>query len=360
MRRIDLEYIEQQLQIENYKLIPGQKYQNAKVKLNCICNKNHEFSITWDKWKRGQRCRKCSLKMIDPEVIKNSLREENYQFIEIAEGGKTNYFYICPNGHRRKLSFSNWQIGHRCLICSNCTKKNIKDVRASFKKEKYTLLEKEYINAIAKMKYKCPKSHINHMSWNKWEQGRRCPTCANIQTGLSKKLDIKYVEMQFSKDDYKLLSKKYINAKQKLLFECPRKHRHYITYDKWKKGQRCKTCQLSEKSSQGERMIEKTITNLIYLREYKIPECKNIKPLPFDFAIFDSNKTLKALIEFNGEQHYRPVRRFGGKKAFVNQTARDKIKIEYCSSNNIPLLIIKFDQKDSINEIIESFLKTIP
>ncbi len=175
-----------------------------------------------------------------------------------------------------------------------------------------------------------------------------------------RRIDLEYIKKQFEKEKYQLLSRKYINAKQKLLFLCPENHKHYLTYNKWKKGQRCKTCKNSIKFSQGEKMIELNLKNLIYSREYKIPECKNIKPLPFDFAIFDSNKTLKALIEFNGEQHYRPVRKFGGKKAFVNQTARDKIKIEYCSSNNIPLLIIKFDQKDSINEIIESFLKTIP
>jgi hypothetical protein len=174
-----------------------------------------------------------------------------------------------------------------------------------------------------------------------------------------RKINLDYIEKQLQKENYKLLSRKYINAKQKLLFLCPKNHKHYLTYNKWKKGQRCKTCKNSGKTSQGERIIESNLKNLTYLREYKIPECKNIKPLPFDFAIFDSQKNLKALIEFNGEQHYRPIRKFGGKKAFVNQTARDKIKMEYCAKNNIPLLIIKFDQKDSINDIIENFLKTI-
>jgi hypothetical protein len=174
-----------------------------------------------------------------------------------------------------------------------------------------------------------------------------------------RRIDLEYIKKQFEKENYQLLSKKYINAKQKLLFLCPKKHKHYLTYNKWKKGQRCKTCCLSIKSSQGEKMIELNLKKISYLREYKIPECKNIKPLPFDFAIFDSDKNLKALIEFNGEQHYRPVRRFGGKKAFIGQSERDRIKVDYCLRNNIPLLIIKFDQKDSIGEIVENFLKTI-
>jgi hypothetical protein len=96
-----------------------------------------------------------------------------------------------------------------------------------------------------------------------------------------------------------------------------------------------------------------------YKREYKIPECKNIYPLPFDFAIFDDNNNLKLLIEFNGEQHYRPIQKFGGKKAFTQQVKRDKIKIDFCKSNNLNLLIIRFDEYDLIENILSTKLSKL-
>ena len=56
-------------------------------------------------------------------------------------------------------------------------------------------------------------------------------------------------------------------------------------------------------------------------------------------------------IEFDGEQHFRSVEFFGGKKAFKLTQKKDKIKNEYCKNNNIHLLRIKY------NENIEEKLK---
>jgi len=36
----------------------------------------------------------------------------------------------------------------------------------------------------------------------------------------------------------------------------------------------------------------------------------------FDFVIFDNQNNIKKCIEYNGEQHYKPVELFGGEKAF--------------------------------------------
>lgn len=91
-----------------------------------------------------------------------------------------------------------------------------------------------------------------------------------------------------------------------------------------------------------------------FKQEYKIPECKNIRPLPFDFAIF-SDCVLVGLIEYNGIQHYEKIRRFGGKKALIKQQKHDLIKVEYCATHNIPFLVIHY-QSDNIEELCEEFL----
>ena len=48
------------------------------------------------------------------------------------------------------------------------------------------------------------------------------------------------------------------------------------------------------------------------------------------------------MIEFDGEQHIRPVERWGGEKAFQLQRKRDEIKNNYCKENGIALIRIGY------------------
>lgn len=59
---------------------------------------------------------------------------------------------------------------------------------------------------------------------------------------MSKRLTLKYIKEQFEKEGYTLLSKKYLNNRQKLEYICPRGHRHQIAWEKWQTGVRCFYC----------------------------------------------------------------------------------------------------------------------
>ena len=109
--------------------------------------------------------------------------------------------------------------------------------------------------------------------------------------------------------------------------------------------------------SKGELYIRQYLMSLKinFLTEYKFkdlyyqePRC----PLRFDFALLKNEKVI-GLIEYQGWQHQYPVECFGGKKELEKRKIRDSLKIEYCSKNNIPLLIIYPD--DNINEKINKF-----
>ena len=77
-------------------------------------------------------------------------------------------------------------------------------------------------------------------------------------------------------------------------------------------------------------------------------------PLHFDFAILDSNKSIKALVEFQGEQHYQPVRFFGRETKFEKQRTNDDLKRDYCNAHN--LVLIEVSYTDSIEEKLSSLL----
>lgn len=63
--------------------------------------------------------------------------------------------------------------------------------------------------------------------------------------------------------------------------------------------------------------------------------------LRFDFAVFKNHK-LVGLIEVQGLQHYEPVLYFGGQNRFLNQQQNDSLKVRYCKTHNIPLLVLDF------------------
>ena len=75
----------------------------------------------------------------------------------------------------------------------------------------------------------------------------------------------------------------------------------------------------------------------------------------FDFAL-ESNSGKILLIEFDGRQHFEPVKKFGGDIEFSLQKIRDGRKNDYCKEKNIPLLRIHYKQIKEIQELITEFL----
>ena len=77
--------------------------------------------------------------------------------------------------------------------------------------------------------------------------------------------------------------------------------------------------------------------------------------LRFDFAILNSNGSIKCLIECQGEQHYEPVEEFGGLHQFKNQLRNDDLKRQYAESHHIPLYEISYKDKriERICEILK-------
>ena len=112
----------------------------------------------------------------------------------------------------------------------------------------------------------------------------------------------------------------------------------------WKKSCGCL-------QSQGEFIIEKILqeNEINYIKEYKFNDLKNIKPLRFDFAIFNNN-TLQFLIEFDGKQHYTgPEASWKNTRTLEEIQYADNLKNEYCIKNKILLKRIQYFDIKEIN-----------
>lgn len=117
--------------------------------------------------------------------------------------------------------------------------------------------------------------------------------------------------------------------------------------------------------SAGESNIAMYLDNIgiKYHKEKTYSDCRDKHPLPFDFGIKKGNKVV-ALIEYDGIQHFEPVR-FNGMTderallSFEDCKRHDKIKNQYCINHHIPLLRIRYDEKDNLENILDTFLKEV-
>lgn len=100
-------------------------------------------------------------------------------------------------------------------------------------------------------------------------------------------------------------------------------------------------------SSNPAYMISKFLdaSKIQYIREYRFEDCRSSsgRKLPFDFFLPEAN----AVIEYDGEQHFRPINYFGGETQFQRRKENDKIKDFYCVSHGIPILRLPYTLSDS-------------
>lgn len=149
-------------------------------------------------------------------------------------------------------------------------------------------------------------------------------------------------------DKYDYSKVKYVKNHNKVKIICKKHGEFECSSHNHKKGKGCAKCNYSS----GERKINDFLltNNINFKVQYRFNDCRSINPLPFDFYLPDHN----ICIEFNGRQHYEPVKHFGGKNALISTQKRDKIKIGYCLENNTQLLIIKHgeDINEKLNELL--------
>ena len=105
--------------------------------------------------------------------------------------------------------------------------------------------------------------------------------------------------------------------------------------------------------SSGEELIKPCLKslNITYDKEHYIKEIRK----RFDFALLAKEKLV--FIEFDGEQHFKPINRWKGKRGYIERRKADTEKNEYCQKHGIPLLRIRYDQAVMIPEMIKDFLE---
>lgn len=258
--------------------------------------------------------------------------------------------------------------------CKNCKyirvalirKENAKAtfINKSFKihGNKYDYSQVNYIGAKSDITILCPIHGPFSQTPNNHLNGAGCPICGE-EYCKTVRLSTSAIFIKKAKQkhpNYSYNDSIYINAKTKITVTCLTHGPYTQLPSVHLNGQGCPHC----RSSRGEEEITNILTkkNIVFVRQLRIQECKNIRPLPFDFAIY-KNDQLIGLIEYNGEQHYKRKKGFWYKteeeaQLKLNETQqRDQIKKSYCKKNNIPLLIIPYIKQKQIKNLLNTFVK---
>lgn len=257
------------------------------------------------------------------------------------------------------------------ISCANCH--GTKGAEISLEKRKHKVLSKikticeendydlisdfsDFKDVSQSFSFSCKKHGIQTMMIQSFIYGHKCYYCGREENKNKKMFSKSHVLNYINNNGCKLLNPDdYIGISfRNLSIECSCGKIFTTSFQNFKdkKVRTCFSC--SSKESVGEKRIREWLekNKIIYEKEKRFKNCRDKRPLPFDFYLPEYN----LIIEFDGIQHFKPIR---GEKSYQITKEHDKIKNEYCVKNNIDLIRIKYDQFYKIDEILKKTINDI-
>src|ERR1035437_106842 len=344
-------------------------YVNAKTKVIIICKKcGIEFQQLLNAHLRGQGCIKCI--GCDKHTQESALKKcfdingtEKFDYSKsIFDGVNKKVIIICkkcgtefkqtPKDHWNKQGCLSCRLADMFLTTPEFIDKGrlTHGMKYNYNKSICDGVDNPVIIICNTCSYEFKQTPHKHISR---KQG--CPKCGgsfllNSEEWVEK---AKIVPKQKKKNyDFSLVD--YKNNKTKVKIIC-KKEGHgvfeIIPSSFLNGSEGCKKCMLQ---FSGEFAMEQCFVelNMLFECEKTFDDCRNIFKLPFDFWLSEHN----ILLEFDGKQHFEPIKRWGGEEGFLKTQKRDAIKNKYAADNGIPLLRISYWEFNNINQIIIEFL----
>lgn len=250
------------------------------------------------------------------------------------------------------------------LFCSSECAKNVQkpkweDIVFAFKDKEYILISDQYINAKTKLEYICPKHKeygSQYITYNNLKNGFGCKYCGDERTANCKRSSFEEVSKIFEQNDMILLEQEYKNSSTPLAYICKNHPEYGIQYKTAinARRQHCPYCYVIKGENKIECFLLENGIQFEHPKSYDDLRGVGGGKLSYDFYLPKYN----LLIEYQGEQHERPVDIFGGIEQFKIQQEHDKRKREYAKNHQIELLEIWYCDFNNIEEIIKNKLIT--
>jgi len=337
------------------------EYIDGKTKLEWECGEHHIWHTAPNNiFNSGCWC---------PECVANrqKLTIEMCQEHAKGKGGKclsaeyknalSKLEWECKEGHiwsvtpNQVLNNDTW-----CAQCVKVAKLSIEICQEYAESKKGKCLSIEYINSKTKLEWECEEKHTwfatpSNIFFSTW-----CPQCcSNFKKTIEECKD--YAESKGGE----CLSVEYINSKTKLLWKCGCGYIWEATPGHVLTGTWCPLC-----AKPGDKIRGRVLSILKSI--FMPPECKieinkkgfkwligpNNGEMELDFYIY--NKAFTLGIEYDGEQHFKPVQ-FGGismkraRENFKAQKKRDRKKNKLLREHKDNIMyFVRFNCKEKITK----------
>lgn len=196
--------------------------------------------------------------------------------------------------------------------------------------------------------WQTPSSHL---------RGDGCVLCGYKHQSEKRKLTIReFIEKANEKHGfgtYDYSESKYIDSQTPIKIICPKHGAFWQRPANHLQGNGCPYC----KETLGENKIRVFLmkNNITFEKEKTFDDCRNIRPLRFDFYL----PLYNLCIEFDGSCHFKKTNWNGEyteeqlKENLESYQHRDQIKNDYCKSHNITLL--RFNNLKTVEEELTNF-----
>lgn len=365
--------------IEKAKKIHGNKYDYSKVeyersskKVCIICPIHGEFWQTPNQHLGGCGCKQCAILVTKK---KESCTKE--QFIERAKkvhGDKYDYSKVVYNGMHEKVCIicpmhgEFWQTpanhlsGKGCKKCAQILlwdkrgRKTTESIINEFKElhgDKYDYSKVKYVNNHTKVCIICPIHGEFYQTPAKHLSGQGCSKCGvkllwdrrgrtTTEDFITKAREVHGDKYDYSKVEYK-------SVKDKVCIICPKHGEFLMSPNKHLMGQECPECndRMNKQECLLWRKLQERYKNTEILHEYHNTDFFGKKSIDIYFP------KEKIAIEYQGGQHFKPVKMFGGYNSFLKIAERDKKKYEECKNNDIKLFYFTTETWNNLDNYID-------
>lgn len=288
------------------------EYINNNEYLEWQCECGNIFKVPWDRFMQGQRiCYKCARRknsIIPVYKLEQDFSEKGYTLITTE-----------PKMKNEKVEY----------ICLKHKEKGIQSIKLS-----------RFYNSHQGCRY-CGKE--KSLKWHITSKSE----CMELATNKG----LNYIDsyIQNKKTIIEFTCKKHMDKGVQLFSITQLRNARFG----------CKYCNMSKYTNEEKIDTLLKSWNILFERQYSFHECRDKNALPFDFYLPEYN----VIIEYQGEQHYRAIRRgkMSQEEAFDNLKLiqkHDDIKRTFCANNNIDYIEIPYWENEDIeNFIFDEFIK---
>lgn len=339
-------------------------YKNNYTKIKCKCKiDGYEWEAKPNSLLGGSGCAKCAgmVKLTQEQFI-TKLHQVNPDIEVVGTYVNTHTKIKCKcrkDGYEWEAAPNSLLKGYGCPECAGIVKPTQAEFIAKVKQLNPDIeVLGTYVNAQTKIKFRCK---IDGYEWeaipNNLLRGHGCPKCGGKLMPTTEEFKEKLHKIN---PDIEVLGT-YKMSLKKIQCKCKKCGHEWKTLpNSLLQGTGCPKC----KTTKGEKRIAQYLDNLdihyIYNKQY-FSDLYSIggglmRP---DFII----PSLKIWIEYDGEQHFKPVDFTGAmsveevQQLFKYTQQNDKIKDQYAKANNWILVRIPFTEYDNIEQILAAYLK---